>query len=160
MNTVRLLPLLAAGALLGACGGEDTASTTATNAASAARGYDDTIAAVNDICTRANAEIDAVGKDITGKAGDNDAKLIGQVVEINDKYVAELKAIAPDPKLAPAFDAFAEAIDAQLVATREAATAASGSQQEYEAALGAVGAADNVSDAAARALGAADCAKD
>ena len=161
MKATPLLLICGALALFAAgCGGDDEDSASTTSAESAARGYDETIATVNDICARATAEIDAVGKDITGKAGENDAELIGQVAEINDKYIAELREIEPDPELAPAFDAFAEAIDAQLAATRAAGEAASGSQAEYEAALQAVGTADGATDAAARTLGADDCGKD
>lgn len=152
------LSLFAAG-----CGGddEDSASTTPTTAAeSAARGYDETIAAVNDVCKRGNTEIDKLGEKVTGEAGQADADAINDIVEAEDKYIAEFEAIEPDPKLAEAFDAFVTAIKAQQDATAAAAeAAATGEQKAYDAALEGIGEIDKTSDAAARTLGATECAK-
>lgn len=162
MKSTPLLLTLGALALFGAgCGGDDEegAETTATATQPAARGYDETISAVNDVCKSANEAVDPIGEKITGEPK-NDAPLIGQIVEVNEEHIAELGQIEPDPKLADAFDTFTESIDAQQAATRAAQeAAASGDKDAYNQALAGVGAADKTSTAAAKALGAKDCAQ-
>ena len=163
MKTTPLLLICGALSLFAAgCGddGEDTASNTETTAETAARGYDETIAAVNDVCKRGNTEIDKLGEKVTGEAGQADADAINDIVDAEDKYIAEFEAIEPDPKLEGAFDAFVTAIKAQQDATRAAAeAAATGEQKAYDAALEGIGEIDETSDAAARTLGATECAK-
>ena len=163
MKTTPLLLICGSLSLFAAgCGDdEDSASTTPTTAAeSAARGYDETIAAVNDVCKRGNAEIDKLGEKVTGEAGQADADAINDIVEAEDKYIEEFEAIEPDPKLEAPLDAFVTAIKAQQDATRAAAeAAATGEQKAYDAALKGIGEIDKTSDAAARTLGATECAK-
>lgn len=147
------LALFAAG-----CGGDDEKSDS--GASGDTRGYAETTQAVNDICTRANAEVKPLTAKATGEAK-NDAPLLEELVEINGKYVAELKEIKPDPKLQEAFDAYAASIDVSTTKADEALSAAqSGDQAAYDKALEELSAADDANDPLAAALGATECNKD
>jgi hypothetical protein len=164
---MKSLPLiLSTGALAlfaAGCGGDDEktdGATTGGTASGETRGYAETTQAVNDICTRANAEIKPLTEKATGKA-DNDAPLLEDVVEVNEKYVAELKEIKPDPKLKEAFDAYVASIDVSTEKADEALSAAqSGDQAAYDKALEELSAADDANDPLAAALGAKECNKD
>ncbi len=149
LMTTGLLALFAAG-----CGGDND------NGESAARGYAETGQAVSDICKRANAEIDPISAKANGKA-DNDAPLLEQVVETNEKYIAEVKAIEPDPKLKDSYDGFVAALEQSQTTADEALSAAqSGDQAGYDAALKELSAGEDASKPFARALGASECNKD
>jgi hypothetical protein len=149
--TTGALALFAAG-----CGGDDDKDTD-----SAARGYDETGQAINDICKRADTEAEAITKDVSGKADKATADALGKLVELNDKYIAEVKDIVPDPKLQSAYDDFVESLDAMQAKTSEAQDAAAdGDQAAFEKAAGEVQTLDEDNDRAALALGAPECATD
>lgn len=150
--TTGVLALFAAG-----CGGDDDDKG---DAGSGARGYAETGQAISDICTRAKAEIDPITAKFTGDAK-NDAPLLEQVIETNEKYVAEVKAIKPDPKLKDAYDGFVAALDQTASRSDEALSAAqSGDQAGYDKGLEELSAGDDDSKPFARALGATECDKD
>ena len=164
---MKSLPLiLSTGALAlfaAGCGGDDEQTDGATTGGTSSgdtRGYAETGQAVSDVCKRANAEIDPISEKANGKA-DNDAPLIKQVVEINEKYIAELKEIKPDPKLQEPFDAYVAAVENQQGKTDEAVAAAeAGDQAAYDKALEELSALDDANKPFARALGATECSKD
>lgn len=160
MNPLPLV--LSSGALvLAACGGggnDQNADTT--TGATGARGYAETSQAVSDICRRANAEVEPITAKATGNAR-NDAPLIAQVNDANEKYVAELRAIEPDPRLKDAFDAYVASIEEIQNKAQEAQAAAeSGDQAAYDRTLEQLTAADDANRPLARALGARECNKD
>jgi hypothetical protein len=135
------------------CGGDDSK-------ASGARGYDDTIAAVNEICTNATRDANAIGKDANGEA-DHDAPLVKKLVDSNQKYIDELKDIEPDAKLEAAFGAYVGAVESQQSKAREALTVAeSGDSEAYRMAIETVNAENAGTKRLARALGATECTKD
>jgi hypothetical protein len=154
--TTGALALFAAG-----CGGDDEETTATTgDTASDARGYAETGQAISDICKRADAEIDPISAKATGKAA-SDAPLLEQVNDANKKYVAEVKAITPDPKLKDAYDGFVAALDQTTTDTDEALAAAqSGDQKAYDDALKTLSDNQDASKPFARALGATECDKD
>lgn len=152
LMSTGLLALLAAG-----CGDEEKSGD---SAGSAARGYAETGQAVSEICRRANAEIDPISARASGKAG-NDAPLLEQVVAANEKYIAEVNEIEPDPKLQDSFDGFVEALDQSQSKADEALSAArSGDQAAYDTALQELSGMQDASKPFARALGASECNKD
>lgn len=152
LMTTGLLALFAAG-----CGDDEESGD---NAGSAARGYAETGQAVSDICRRANAEINPISAKANGKA-DNDAPLLEQVVEANEKYIAEVKEITPDPKLQDSFDGFVSALEqAQSEADEALSAAQSGDQSAYDEALEELSGMEDASKPFARALGASECNKD
>lgn len=158
---MRTLPLILTSALVAlfaaGCGGDDEDNGSKPDGA---RGYAETAQAVEDVCTRAKAATDPLGEDVNGKAK-HDAPLVEKLVATNAKYVEELKAIEPDPKLQAAFDDYVAAVDGTQAKAGAALDAAqSGDDKAYQAALEALSAEDTRTDSLARALGAAECAKD
>lgn len=158
MRSLRLVLTTGALALFAAgCGGDDEDKA---DAGSGARGYVETGQAISAICRRAKAEIDPISAKATGKAA-NDAPLLEQILEANKKYVAEVKAITPDPKLMDAHDGFVAALDQTQSRTDKALAAAqSGDQAAYDKALEELSAGGDDSKPFARALGATECNKD
>jgi DNA-binding ferritin-like protein len=157
------LPLALVVALLVAgCGGDDSSSdsgTTATTSASDARGYAETGQALDDICKRAKAEVDPIAEKATGNAR-KDAELLAQVVEANEKYVAEVKEIEPDPKLADAFNRYVAELDELTIKQREVLDVAEqGDDTAYQTSAEALSGADAEANRIARELGASECAK-
>ena len=157
MRTLPLLLITGSLALFAAgCGGDDDKDTD-----SAARGYDETGQAINDICKRAEAEAKPVGEKITGEANQADADALAELVEINDKYIAEVKEIKPDAKLQSAYDDFVTSLETIQASTEDAQKAAEdGDKAGFQAAAEAIQANDVENDRAGNALGAPDCASD
>jgi hypothetical protein len=158
MKKTPLLLVISSLALFAAgCGGDDKKKDSAD---SGARGYAETGQAINDVCTRAKAEIDPIAKGANGDAK-HDAPIIEKLVATNQKYVDELKKIKPDPKLQEAFDTYVAAVDNVQAKSNEAlAVAKSGDSEAYRMAVEAVNGLDSETHPAARALGAMDCTKD
>lgn len=157
---MRSLPLLLVSGSLAlfaaGCGGDDNKDTD-----SAARGYDETGQALNDICKRAEAETDPIGAKVTGEAGKADADALQQLVDLNEKYIAEVKDVVPDPKLKSAYDGFVAGLDRMQELTIEAANAAkAGDKDGLQSAARQIGELDKENDGLGKALGAPDCAKD
>jgi hypothetical protein len=143
------LALFAAG-----CGGDDDK-----DSGSAARGYDETGQAIDDICKRADAEAQPISDKASGQADKSTADALAELVELNDKYIAEVKDVVPDPKLQASYDEFVSTLEAMQAKTKEAQSAAAdGEQEAFEAAATEVQALDEDNDRAATALGAPECA--
>src|SRR5438067_6156564 len=103
-----VLALLVAG-----CGGSDNKSTTTASSGTAttpARGYTETGQALDAICAKADAEAKPLSAQANGNAK-HDAALLVKLVAINDKYIPQIKAITPDPKLQSTYDAFVASLD-------------------------------------------------
>lgn len=149
----KLPVLLAATALFAAgCGGDDNDS------ASGARGYAETGQAISDICTRVNAETGKLAQDLDGTAK-HDAPIVEKIVDAQQKYVDELKAIEPDAKLKSTFDKYVAAVEDSQSRAREAVDVAKqGDDEAYRMAVEAVDN-DETTHPLARALGATDCVK-
>ena len=159
MKPLSILFLTASLALGAAgCGGDDKKTDT-TRGYSATRGYDDTIAAVNDICKRARTESKPISAKLNGQAK-HDAPLLDDLVKTNQKYVDELDAIKPDPKLADVFGRFKASTDeVQTKAKQVADGARKSSDDSYRASVEALDGYDKANDKIARELGATECAK-
>ena len=157
MRTIPTLLITGSLALFAAgCGGDDDKDTE-----SAARGYDETGQALNDICKRAEAESKPISAKVTGEANKTDADALQQLVDLNEKYIGEVKAIEPDPKLQSAFDDYVASLDTLQEHTVEAQQAAAdGDKAAFEAAAKAIQESDPESDRIAKSLGATDCATD
>lgn len=141
-----------------ACGGGNDKASTSTSAG--ARGYDETIAAVNGICTRARAATKPITQKITGDPK-RDAPVLKDLVAENQKYVDELDAIQPDPKLADVFGRFRDSVaEVQAEARRIADSADTLDPDGYRQSIEALDQVDNQNDKIARELGANECAKD
>ena len=111
-------------ALVGAgCGGDDDNDTLS---------YDDTGTEISAICDK--YDTDAEEAKITGKAED-DAEIIGGIVDSTRKAVEEMRGLEVDEQLANQRDVYADLGDEAAELAEGLRDAAEAGQQEYEAAL-------------------------
>jgi hypothetical protein len=168
---MRPLALLAAGLatlVLAACGDDDQeparpTATSASTATTAARGYAQTGAAVDAICSATNAPGSALLQGLNGKPA-HDAPLLERAAEIYRGGLERMKVIEPDPKLRDAFDQFIALAQDQVTLLEHLRDAAqSGDRADYKAATTQVLEESDTTlparQAAAKALGAKACAK-
>lgn len=156
MKSIPLLLIAGSLSLFAAgCGGDDKDSD------SAARGYDETGQAINDVCVRAEAEAKPAGEKVTGEANQADADALQELVDINEKYIAEIKEIKPDSKLQATYDDYVGTLDRMQELTVDAQKAAAdGDKAAFQSAAQEIQANDVENDRLGQALGAPDCATD
>jgi hypothetical protein len=111
-DRLKLIAAAAALAVAG-CGSSSHTTTTATSAATpsgAAGGTMRTGQALDALCTRADAEGRPLTTALTGGAK-HDAPILAKLIAIEERYLPQLEAITPDPKLKDTFGLYIAAIE-------------------------------------------------
>ena len=144
-----------AAAALAGCGGGDGGDSGNNQTLS----YGELGTQANEICTKANAEIEPLSEKLSGEPK-NDAPILEDIIATQEPAVDEFKQLKPPEQLQDAFDEFVSISDQQVSIAREAQAAAeTGDADAYQEELKKLEPLDKQSDAAARSLGAEECAK-
>jgi hypothetical protein len=122
--------------------------------------YSEFTAEANEVCKGANDEIEALSRDLTGKAK-NDAPILDEIVPKQEAAINDFKELEPPEELKPSFDQFNSISDQQVAAAKEAQAAATGGDQAaYQEAIQKLEPLSKQSDEAASKLGAEECLGD
>ena len=152
MASFKWLAVAVASVGLAACGGGDDEGNTQLS-------YADFGREANKVCRDATNKIKPISEQLTGEA-QNDAPLIGQILDVQEPAVEEFKKLKPPDELQTDYDTFVAVSDQQVTAAKEAEAAAkSGDTAKYRAELEDLEPLDKESDVAASRLGAGGCAE-